>query len=317
MAQTYTYSISTDFPNQKVAADSLTKEIEGSDISSATLDHIDVAVSAPDNCDIVFDAALSAPDVTILDGIVAAHQGDPLPQFVQLDAAAVTFKIVGFSGNTVPIFTIEQKNEAGEFAYMKNAFGEHVFRFRQSVTGQPNFSIYDASGVQKIQLRPDSDSFIISDAGFGVGTSAPNPNYGIDVTGNVNATAGYLVGGTVVVNSTRGLTNVKTADFGSEYANGSQSGPSYTLDWANGQKQAITLAGNITSLTITAPPGVGNFLLRILQDATGGRTITWPGSVKWAGGAAPTLSVGANAVDIVTFYYNGTNYFGVASLNFA
>jgi hypothetical protein len=44
---------------------------------------------------------------------------------------------------------------------------------------------------------------------------------------------------------------------------------------------------------------------------------TFTSNVKWAGSTPPTLSTGANAVDILTFYYDGTtNYYGVASLNF-
>ena len=112
------------------------------------------------------------------------------------------------------------------------------------------------------------------------------------------------------------LDGAATFTFGNEYDNGSQAGASYTLDWNNGQKQRITLTGNITTLTLTAPPGVGNFLIKIIQDGTGGRTITWPASVLWPGGTAPTLSAGGGARDIITFYYDGTDYHGQFGLNF-
>jgi hypothetical protein len=49
--------------------------------------------------------------------------------------------------------------------------------------------------------------------------------------------------------------------------------------------------------------------LKVIQDATGSRAVTWPASVKWPSGTAPTLSTAANAIDIVTFYYDGTSYF--------
>jgi len=77
MSQTYTYSISGDFPNGKVAPDVLTDQINDSSISSGVLEVINVAVTGPDNCDIIFDQSLSGPDVTTLDGIVAAHDGEP------------------------------------------------------------------------------------------------------------------------------------------------------------------------------------------------------------------------------------------------
>ncbi|MBC8437046.1 hypothetical protein H8D85_01835 [bacterium] len=55
----------------------------------------------------------------------------------------------------------------------------------------------------------------------------------------------------------------------------------------------------------------------IKQDDPGGHTITWDNNVKWAGGTAPTLSTGANAIDILSFYFDGTTYYGVASLDFS
>ena len=59
------------------------------------------------------------------------------------------------------------------------------------------------------------------------------------------------------------------------------------------------------------------FLLKIIQDGSGSRTITWPATVKWPNGTGPTLSTAAGAVDIVTLYYDGTNYYSVASLTFS
>lgn len=315
---TYTYSISTDFPNQKVAVDTLTKEIEDSDISSATLEYIDAGVSAPDNCDIVFDVALSATDETTLDGIVAAHQGDPLPTFPTVSVTASTWRLEGSCDAGVSMMQLHQDNESGEFLQMENAVdGTKVVQFRQTSGGHPILNMRNASGTKLVKFAPNGESYVDTPDGFGIGTTTPDPTYAVDIVGEVNTDTGYRVGDTVLVNVNRDVLNARTASFGSEYSNGSQSGPSYTIDWNNGQKQTITLAGNITTLTLTAPAGVGNFLLRIVQDATGSRTITWPSSVKWPGGTAPTLSSGPNQEDIVTFYYNGTNYYGVASLNFA
>ena len=87
-----------------------------------------------------------------------------------------------------------------------------------------------------------------------------------------------------------------------------------TLDLVNGNEFFLTLTGNIT-LTFSNPPAtgkVGNFTLKTKQDATGSRTITWPGSVDWAGGTAPTISTAANAVDFFTFHTDdaGTIWYG-------
>lgn len=52
----------------------------------------------------------------------------------------------------------------------------------------------------------------------------------------------------------------------------------------------------------------------ITQDGTGSRTMTWPTSFKWAGGAAGVLSTGANAVDLLAATYRADTGFWYASL---
>lgn len=89
-----------------------------------------------------------------------------------------------------------------------------------------------------------------------------------------------------------------------------------TIDWTLSNKQKSTLTGNCT-FTFTAPPGPCNLILKLVQDATGSRTVTWPAAVHWSSATAPTLTTTASQVDIVSFYYDGTTYFGQASLNFA
>jgi len=90
-----------------------------------------------------------------------------------------------------------------------------------------------------------------------------------------------------------------------------------TIDWKLGNKYKHTFGAQNETFTFTAPSNPCNLLLVLIQDGTGSRTVTWPATVKWAGGAAPTLTTTAAGIDIVSFYYDGTNYFGVASLAFA
>ena len=87
-----------------------------------------------------------------------------------------------------------------------------------------------------------------------------------------------------------------------------------TIDWTVSNKAKCTATGAAT-LTFTAPAGPTNLVLKVIQDATGSRVITWPATVKWGGGSAPTLSTAASAVDIIAFYYDGTNYHGSYTLN--
>lgn len=108
----------------------------------------------------------------------------------------------------------------------------------------------------------------------------------------------------------RSVNFIKTAGFNEEVDNGN-SGTADTIDWRAGNKQKSTLTGNVT-YTFTAPTSISaaSLILRLIQDGTGSRTATFPASVHWSGGTAPTLSTAAGAVDIIAFYWDGTNFHG-------
>ena len=98
--------------------------------------------------------------------------------------------------------------------------------------------------------------------------------------------------------------------------NDGNSGAADTIDWTTGQKHRSTLSDNVT-YTFTDPPGPCNLMLILVQDATGSRTATWPATVQWPGGTAPTLSTAATAVDAISLYFDGTNYLSQEALNFS
>lgn len=136
-------------------------------------------------------------------------------------------------------------------------------------------------------------------------------------TGTVTIPSGASIASPTIT----GTTTIAKTNFGANTAyftetdNGNSS-TADTIDWGVSNKQRSTLTGNCT-FTFTAPPGACNLVLRLAQDATGSRTVTWPAAVKWSGGTAPTLTTTASRVDIITFYYDGTNYFGASSLNYS
>lgn len=106
----------------------------------------------------------------------------------------------------------------------------------------------------------------------------------------------------------------KAAYFNEELAN-TVSGGATAIDWTQQNKQSLTLSENST-VTFSDPAGPASFILRVIQDATGGRTITWPEDILWPGSEEPTLSSDPDAIDIISIYFDGTQYYGSYSLNF-
>jgi hypothetical protein len=72
----------------------------------------------------------------------------------------------------------------------------------------------------------------------------------------------------------------------------------------------VTLTNNCTFTFPTAVAG-HSFILVLTQDATGGRTVTWPSNILWPEGGEPELSAAGNSVDVLSFVcVDGTNWLG-------
>ena len=91
-----------------------------------------------------------------------------------------------------------------------------------------------------------------------------------------------------------------------------------TISWDLSQNQVVkvTLGGDRTFAAPTNAVEGATYILVLIQDGTGSRTITWNSAYKFAGGTAPTLTTTANRADIITFVCIGSVLFGAASLNF-
>lgn len=81
----------------------------------------------------------------------------------------------------------------------------------------------------------------------------------------------------------------------------------------------VTLTAATVALTFPTLAAGKAFTVVVRQDGTGSRLVTWPGTVKWPGGAAPTLSTAASAIDVFTFLTPaGTSWYGFpAGFSFA
>jgi hypothetical protein len=134
-------------------------------------------------------------------------------------------------------------------------------------------------------------------------------NYVDGVTSNIqtqlNAKLG-LSGGTMTGDINMGnndIPSVKTITANSEVTD--TFATTKTIDFSTGSKRTITLTGN-TTITFSAG-GISNAnLLRVVQDATGSRVITFA-NLK-SGLTAPEILTTASSTTYLAVYYDGTNY---------
>ena len=93
-------------------------------------------------------------------------------------------------------------------------------------------------------------------------------------------------------------------------------GANISVDFNAGQNFAVQLAGNrtIDNPTNCVPGQTGSIF--VIQDGTGGRTLSYGTNYKFPGGTAPTLSTGASACDRIDYItFTSTNVHAVATLN--
>ena len=79
-------------------------------------------------------------------------------------------------------------------------------------------------------------------------------------------------------------------------------GATVTFDLRVSPRQKVTLAGNRTLALTSGSYYVGQtFDIKLTQDATGSRTVTWWSAIKWTGGTIPTLTTTAGKSDWFRF----------------
>jgi hypothetical protein len=145
----------------------------------------------------------------------------------------------------------------------------------------------------------------------GTGTTCPLQL----ATDKVNIASGFQLGGVAVTATAAQLnaagappSNMMTTDT-AQTATAAKRGAyvtlsdqaTITIDMALGNNFKVTLAG---SRQVGAPTNMvaGQWgTIKVIQDASGGRTLSWNAAFKWAGGSAPVLTTTAGGVDHIGF----------------
>ena len=137
---------------------------------------------------------------------------------------------------------------------------------------------------------------------FGAAGKTSNTTGWFGVNGRATVSTNLFVGGNTTLNGT-------TTDKSNALNQTLTDGATINWDTALGRVATVTLGGARTMAAATNQK-VGTYILRVVQDGAGSRTISWNGNYKWTAQTAPVLSTAAGAVDIITFFSDGSKMYG-------
>ena len=184
-----------------------------------------------------------------------------------------------------------------------------------SASGTQEYEVNDSGTTKKVtgaQLAAYINGELTL-ADLGITSTAAEINY-TDIT-----TLGTSEASKVVTADANGdvtlAAELKATSYNEAYVAVTSSGASTTVNCEAGNSFSHTLTEN-TTFTFSNPPASGtaySFSIEIIQDASAsGFTVTWPASVDWPAGAAPTLTATASAKDVFVFTTrdSGTTWYG-------
>jgi hypothetical protein len=184
----------------------------------------------------------------------------------------------------------------------------------QAVFGNPDDAyLYTTGNNLLIGTGSAGEALVFMTGGT---TQSTNERMRIDGSGNVavgKTSAAYKVdvhgrgNFDSTLNAPSYTTTFQTPAFGS----------TITWDQTKGATAAVTLTGNATLALTNAVAGMYG-LIRVTQDVTGSRTLTLPGGSKVinGGGGVVALTTTAGATDVLSYFYDGTNYYWTVGYNY-
>lgn len=149
----------------------------------------------------------------------------------------------------------------------------------------------ETSSTSFTLTSPAASGDIVEYVAYGSTIASTNlQKTGDTMTGNLTVNADLIVKG-----------------YKETHVDNGNTGTSQTIAITNSTLQTYTLNGNCTFTMPTADAG-RSFAI-FLKTGTGSFTATFTG-VKWPAGSAPTITTTASRMDILTFYSDGTNWYG-------
>jgi len=197
-----------------------------------------------------------------------------------------------------------------------------------NLTGTPNLTVYLTTANASTTYQLLGNYATTSCLTFANLTGKPTTLSGYGITDGYSTSnpSGYITAGANSFTGTQNLQDnelirAKIRDYSETVSSPTISAGTLTLNLETSNIFTVSLNAAITSITISNPPASGSggsFTLIFTADGTA-RAVTWPSSIKWAGGTAPTLTSTSGKVDSFAFFTSdgGTNWQGyVGGQNF-
>lgn len=203
--------------------------------------------------------------------------------------------------------TITSVNQAFPNGYLVNSnvvLGTTTLTLGSTVTSVNGLTL---SNVSLVSGTANISNLVV------IGNASVGGN--VTISGNVSALNGFVTIGNTTVglgNTTATLGNTTVANttvtlYTESVVAIGNSSTSKTLDLTSGTFQTVTMTGNCT---FTMPTNIaGRSFVLVVSTGAGGFTGTFT-SVKWPNNGAPTLTTTASRWDILTFFADGTNWYG-------
>ena len=225
------------------------------------------------------------------------------PHAVSLSSDGTKVYIVGSANNTIYQYTLSTAWDMSTGSYASKSF--NVSASETSVQGLA----FTSDGTKAFVLGPINNTvrrISLSTAWDMSTASNSGPSFSIssqttEPTGVQFATDGttmYVIGGTSIY----------------QYTAAVETAASRTIDLELGNYVSMTNASGLT-LTFSNPPASGNAGSFVLELINGGNyTVTWPASVDWPEGTAPTLTSSGTDIVVFTTRDGGTTWRGMVSI---
>ncbi len=244
----------------------------------------------------------------ITDGLTSAN----LTPYLTISSANATYAVLGHThsiANVTGLQTaLDLKLPSANFTYA-------------NITGTPNLTVYLTTANATATYQPLGNYATTSCLTFANITGKPTTLSGYGITDGYSTSnpSGFITAG---ANSFTGSQNLqdneliraKIRDYSESVSSPTISSGTLTLNLETSNIFTVSLNAAITTITISNPPASGSggsFTLIFTADGTA-RAVTWPTSIKWAGGTAPTITSTSGKVDSFAFFTSdgGTNWQG-------